>query len=58
VFGIGYIDDCLIVAMNYSTNYIYSGNVGSDQRLMLQMTLRTLGGTSISQGIGSTGNGL
>ena len=58
VFGIGYIDDCLIVAMNYSTNYIYSGNVGSDQRVMLQMTLRTLGGTSISQGVGSTGNGL
>ena len=58
VFGIGYIDDCLIVALNYITNYTYSGNVGTDQRVMLQMTLRTLGGTSISQGIGSTGNGL
>lgn len=58
VFGIGYIDDCLIVAMNYIANYTYSGNVGTDQRIMLQMTLRTLGGTSISQGIGGMGNGL
>ena len=51
-FGIGYIDDCLIVALNYITNYTYSGNVSTDQRIMLQMTLRTLGGTSISQGVG------
>jgi LPS-assembly protein len=58
VFGIGYIDDCLIVALNYATNYTYSGNVGSDQRIMLQMSLRTLGGTSFSQGIGGTASGL
>jgi LPS-assembly protein len=58
VFGIGYIDDCLIVALNYITNYTYSGNVGNDQRVMLQMTLRTLGGTAFSQGFGSTGSGL
>jgi LPS-assembly protein len=53
VFGLGYIDDCLIIALNYITNYTYSGNVGTDQRVMLQMTLRTLGGTSFSQGVGS-----
>ena len=58
VFGIGYIDDCLIVALNYITNYTYSGNVGHDQRVMLQMTLRTLGGTALTQGFGSTGSGL
>jgi LPS-assembly protein len=58
VFGIGYIDDCLILALNYITNYTYSGNVGSDQRVMLQMTLRTLGGTSFSQGVGNPGGGL
>ena len=50
VFGIGYIDDCLIVALNYITNYTYSGNVGTDQRVMLQMTLRTLGGTAVQPG--------
>ncbi len=46
----GYIDDCIIIALNYITNYTYSGNVGTDQRVMLQMTLRTLGGTAFSQG--------
>ena len=25
-FGVGYIDDCLILALNYITNYTYSGN--------------------------------
>ena len=51
VFGMGYIDDCLIVALNYITNYTYSGNVGTDQRVMLQMTLRTLGGTVVQPGV-------
>jgi LPS-assembly protein len=57
-FGIGYIDDCLIVALNYITNYTYSGNVTSDQRVMLQMSLRTLGGGAASQGVGSATGGL
>ena len=26
-FGVGYIDDCFIIALNYITNYTYSGNV-------------------------------
>src|SRR6478609_3396835 len=52
VFGIGYIDDCLIVALNYISNYTYSGNVGTDQRVMLQVSLRTLGGTAVRQGVG------
>ncbi len=55
VFGVGYIDDCLIIALNYITSYTYSGNVGTDQRVMLQMTLRTLGGTAVSQAVGSSG---
>jgi LPS-assembly protein len=58
VFGVGYIDDCLILALNYITNYTYSGNVGTDHRVMLQMSLRTLGGTAISQSVGSQGSGL
>lgn len=53
-FGIGYIDDCLIVALNYMRNYTYSGVATRDDRIMLQMTLRTLGGTSISQTVSST----
>ena len=50
-FGIGYIDDCLIVGVNYAKSYVYSGNVTTDQRIMLQMTLRTLGGTSFGQSV-------
>lgn len=50
--GLGYVDDCLILAVNYITNYTYSGNVVADHQVMLQLTLRTLGGTSVSQGVG------
>jgi LPS-assembly protein len=52
--GVGYIDDCFILALNYLANYDYSGNTnGRDQRIMLQFSLRTLGGTAFSQGLGS-----
>ena len=50
--GLGYVDDCLIFGLNYITNYTYSGNVTSNHTVMLQLTLRTLGGTSVSQGLG------
>ena len=53
-FGIGYIDDCFILALNYITSYTYSGNPTEDQRIMLQMSLRTLGGTAFSQTVSST----
>ncbi|AMN42910.1 LPS-assembly protein LptD [Rhodoplanes sp. Z2-YC6860] len=52
-FGIGYIDDCLIVALNYMRNYTYSGVATRDDRIMLQMTLRTLGGVSVGQTVSS-----
>ncbi len=51
--GFGYIDDCLILALNYITNYTYSGNVTADHQIMLQLTLRTLGGTSVGQTVSS-----
>jgi LPS-assembly protein len=53
--GLGYVDDCLILAVNYITNYTYSGNPGVDHTIMLQLSLRTLGGTSVSQGVGGLG---
>ncbi len=53
--GLGYVDDCMIFALNYITNYTYSGNPGINHTIMLQMTLRTLGGTSVSQGVGGSG---
>jgi LPS-assembly protein len=45
--GLGYVDDCLIFAVNYITNY-----VSDSQSLLLQLTLRTLGGTNVSQAVG------
>ena len=50
--GVGYVDDCLILGLNYITNYTYSGNVQANHTIMLQISLRTLGGTSASQGVG------
>ena len=50
-FGIGYIDDCILIGLNYITNYAYSGNVTKDQRIVLQMNLRTLGGTQFGKSL-------
>jgi len=50
--GVGYVDDCLILGLNYITNYTYSGNVQANHTIMLQISLRTLGGTSASQAVG------
>ena len=51
--GLGYVDDCLILALNYITSYTYSGNVSANHQIMLQLSLRTLGGTSVSQTVGT-----
>ena len=56
--GLGYIDDCLILALNYITSYTYSGNPTKDQRIMLQLSLRTLGTTAVTQAVASGTNGL
>jgi LPS-assembly protein len=50
--GVGYVDDCLILGLNYITNYTYSGNVQANHTVMLQISLRTLGGTSVGQPVG------
>ena len=54
--GLGYIDDCLILAANYITNYSYgSGAPVLDHTIMLQLSLRTLGGTAVSQNVSGVG---
>ncbi|MDO9413744.1 MAG: LPS-assembly protein LptD [Pseudolabrys sp.] len=55
--GIGYVDDCLILGLNYITNYVYSGNVSATHQVMLQLSLRTLGGTAVTQSVGAQANG-
>jgi LPS-assembly protein len=54
MIGAGYVDDCFILAMNYIRDYSYSGNPTIDQRFMVQIGLRTIGSTSVSQRLGST----
>jgi LPS-assembly protein len=51
--GIGYVDDCLIVALNYLTNYSYVGGQQADHLVMLQIALRTIGSTSAAQTVSS-----
>jgi LPS-assembly protein len=54
-FGVGYVDDCLILALNYITSYTYSGNPGINHTIMLQLSLRTLGDTALSQHVSGVG---
>ena len=55
--GIGYIDDCLILAVNYITDYAYSGSLSTNHTFMLQLSLRTLGGNSSSPGVSALNSG-
>ncbi|MGH6727408.1 MAG: LPS-assembly protein LptD [Pseudolabrys sp.] len=55
-FGVGYVDDCLILALNYISSYNYgSGTPVRNHAVMLQLTLRTLGGAAVSQGVSGIG---
>ncbi len=57
IIGAGYVDDCFIFALNYITDYAYvaanSLTPVTDHRVMLQIGLRTIGGTSVSQSTGT-----
>jgi LPS-assembly protein len=56
MIGLGYVDDCLILGLNYITSYSYgNGTPLLNHTVMLQLSLRTLGGTSVSQSAGSSG---
>ncbi|MGI8525106.1 MAG: LPS-assembly protein LptD [Pseudolabrys sp.] len=54
-FGAGYIDDCFILALNYSTYYSYDVTGLTSPRLvnavMLQIGLRTLGGSTLTTNV-------
>ena len=42
-FGVGYIDDCFIMSLNYITDFSYSNIVTTNKSFMFQLSLRTLG---------------
>ena len=46
--GVGYIDDCLILAANYVAEYAYNSNKTFNQTIMMQIGLRTLASSSAS----------
>jgi LPS-assembly protein len=67
--GVGYVDDCLILSLNYSTGYQYTAdllNTTKVSQVMLTLSLRTIGSTSTVQtvsgqnttGFGAVGSGL
>jgi LPS-assembly protein len=47
--GVGFINDCLIVALNYIRGYSYTAGLQDTQTVMLQVQFRTLGGLGTSQ---------
>jgi LPS-assembly protein len=54
--ALAYIDDCLLLSLNYITNYTYGTSTPTlTHTLMLQMTLRTLGDIAASQSVGGLG---
>jgi LPS-assembly protein len=55
--GFGYIDDCLILALNYMTSYSYSGSTAANSTVFLQLSLRTLGGGNVGQSTSAFSNG-
>jgi LPS-assembly protein len=56
--GVGYVDDCLILALNYITDYAYSGSVSVNHTFMMQLSLRTLGGNTSGQTTTGANSGL
>ena len=55
--GLSYIDDCVILGLNYITNYSYGSGVPVlNHTVMLQLSLRTLGGSSVSQNLNASSN--
>jgi LPS-assembly protein len=56
--GIGYIDDCLILAVNYISEYTYNSTLQYNQSVMLQLTLRTIGGNAVTQSLSTVDTGI
>jgi LPS-assembly protein len=52
--GLGYIDDCFAISVNYIKDYAYSGTAPAavNNTVMLQISLRTLGTAGFSQVVG------
>jgi LPS-assembly protein len=49
--GIGYVDDCVLLAFNYVTSYAYNGTLSPipTESFVVQLSLRTLGSDTLAQ---------
>jgi LPS-assembly protein len=54
--GLGYIDDCFAITVNYISDHTYSGNPQIDHKVLLQISLRTLGSTQYQHNVGNSAN--
>jgi len=60
--GLGYIDDCFAIAVNYVTSFSYGFSAvtnttlaaGTDHTVLLQISLRTVGGVGFPISVGNT----
>ena len=54
-FGISYIDDCLILGVIYNSSYSYNNGFATTKNdtVLLQLSLRTIGGTALGYTLNS-----
>jgi LPS-assembly protein len=56
--GVGYVDDCFTLSLNYLYGYSYDvvtgANAKVDNRIMFQLGLRTLGESGVSEHVGNS----
>jgi LPS-assembly protein len=53
--GLGYIDDCFAISLNYISDFNYVGTTTTDSKVLLVINLRTIGGSSFSQSTNLSG---
>jgi LPS-assembly protein len=53
--GAGYIDECIAINAIYQENFGYRGDIVPNRVVLLQLSLRTLGETSLRQTVGGPG---
>jgi LPS-assembly protein len=59
--GAGYVDDCFVLGLNYITAYSYAVTNATpvlNHTVMLQIGLRTIGMTAMSQNVSAASNGV
>ncbi|MGE0751165.1 MAG: LPS-assembly protein LptD [Variibacter sp.] len=55
--NVGYVDECFAINAIFVSNYGYRGDIVPNRVFLLQISLRTLGGTTFQQTIGGPGGG-